>query len=135
MSFSIWHCRALVEVKPVLFVAEDIEVTTRDVKDQSCSRTTGYWGFQHANWHDSCLQKCVVPGKLCAVVLSVSSELAAMICHKDKRDHQNSLTERQLDTVLRFCLYLLDKIVMENNFSWEDTMVCILTNTLVTVPS
>ncbi|XP_024191408.1 diphthine--ammonia ligase isoform X1 [Rosa chinensis] len=113
---------ALVEVKPVLFVAEDIEATIRDVKDQSHSRSTGYWGFQHANWHDSCIQKCIVPEKLCAVVLSVSSELAAMICDKDKGDHQNSVIGRQMDRVLRFCLYLLDKIIMENDFGWEDTM-------------
>lgn len=135
VPFCFWHCRALVEVKPILFVADVFEATISDVKDQRHSRSTDYWGFQHANWHESCIQKCIVPGKLCAVVLSVSSELAAMICDKDKGDHQKSVIGRQMDRVLRFCLYLLDKIIMENDFGWEDTMVCVLTNTLVKVPS
>ena len=79
-----WHCRALVEVKPVLFVAEEeFEATSRDVKDRSCSMSTDYWGYQHSDWHESCIQKCIVPGKLCAVVLSVSSEFAAMICDSE----------------------------------------------------
>ncbi|XP_050381421.1 diphthine--ammonia ligase isoform X2 [Argentina anserina] len=114
---------ALVEVKPVLFVAEDIEATIGDVEDQSHSRSTDYWGFRHADWHESCIQKCIVPGKLCAVVLSVSSELAALICDKDKGDHhQNSVIGSQMDRVLKCCFYLLDKIIMENDFGWEDTM-------------
>ncbi|BBH06749.1 endoribonuclease [Prunus dulcis] len=119
---------ALVEVKPILFVADDIEEPTGDVKEQSCSSTPGYWGFQHAEWHDSCFQKCVVPGKLCTVILSVNSEPAATICHdhlvgnKNKGDNQNSLTEWQMDRVLRFCIYLLDKIITESGFSWDDTM-------------
>lgn len=132
VPFSFWHCRALVEVKPILFVADDVEELTGDVKEQSCSSTPGYWGFQHAEWHDSCFQKCVVPGKLCTVILSVSSEPAATICHdhlvgdKNKGDNQNSLTEWQMDRVSRFCIYLLDKIITESGFSWDDTMVCFL---------
>ncbi|KAM1052169.1 hypothetical protein ACFX19_034210 [Malus domestica] len=115
---------ALVEIKPILFVAEDIEEPTENAKDQSCSSTPGYWGFQHADWHDSCYQSCIVPGKLCTVVLSVSSELASMICleDKNKEDYQNSFAERQMDRVSRFCIYLLDKIMTENAFSWQDTM-------------
>lgn len=123
-------CRALVEIKPILFVAEDIEEPTENAKDQSCSSNPGYWGFQHADWHDSCFQSCIVPGKLCTVVLSVSSELASMICleDKNKEDYQNSFAERQMDRVSRFCIYLLDKIMTENAFSWQDTMVCFLSN-------
>ncbi|GLT68062.1 hypothetical protein SLA2020_403240 [Shorea laevis] len=119
--------RALVEVKPILYVPEDADVTTGTVQELSCERMPSYWGFQHAHWHDSCFQKCVVHGKICAVILCITSEVVVKICSEslggdqDNRDYQNSLQERQMERVSRFCIYLLDRLYMQNNFSWEDT--------------
>ncbi|KAK4581442.1 hypothetical protein RGQ29_024901 [Quercus rubra] len=121
--------RALVEVKPLLYVPEDMNVTIGTEQKHSCSRMPSYWGIQHAHWHDSCIQKCVVQGKICAVVLCITSELLVKICSEslggdqDNGDYQNSLREAQMERVSRFCIYLLDKLYMQNNFSWEDTKV------------
>lgn len=119
--------RALVEVKPLLYVPEDMNVTIGTEQKHSCSRVPSYWGIQHAHWHDSCIQKCVVQGKICAVVLCITSELLVKICSEslggdqDNGDYQNLLREAQMERVSRFCIYLLDKLYMQNNFSWEDT--------------
>lgn len=87
-------------------------------------RTHSGFGFQHAEWHDSCVQKCIIPGKLCAVILSVTSEIAAKICSDHLgADQQNYSTAEQMETVSRFCIHLLDKIIIQNGFSWKDTMV------------
>ncbi|GAV82994.1 LOW QUALITY PROTEIN: Ribonuc_L-PSP domain-containing protein/ATP_bind_4 domain-containing protein, partial [Cephalotus follicularis] len=120
--------RALVEVKPILYVAEDIETANETVQDLSSATVSTYWGFQSADWHDSCIQKCVVDRKICAVILCITSEISAKICYEflddwNIVDCQNSLTEGQLKNVSRFCIYLLDKILTENNFLWEDIMI------------
>ncbi|KAF3452359.1 hypothetical protein FNV43_RR02792 [Rhamnella rubrinervis] len=115
--------RALVEVKPILFVAEDTEATNETPQDVSCTRTPSCLGFQHEEWHDSCVKKCIIPGKLCAVILSVTSEIAAKICSDHLgADHQNYSTADQMERVSRFCVYLLDKIIIHNGFSWKDTV-------------
>lgn len=104
-------------------------MSTGTVQELSCVSMPSYWGFQHAHWHDSCFQKCVVHGKICAVILCITSEVVVKICSEsldgdqDSRDYQNSLQERQMERVSRFCIYLLDKLYMQNNFSWEDTEV------------
>ncbi|XP_059437744.1 diphthine--ammonia ligase isoform X3 [Corylus avellana] len=119
--------RALVEIKPILYVPEDADVTTGTVQELSCVRMPSYWGFQHAHWHDSCFQKCVVHGKIFAVILCITSEDVLKICSEslggdqDNRDYQNSFHEEQMERVSRFCIYLLDKLYMQNNFSWDDT--------------
>lgn len=131
-SFCYYWCRALVEVKPLLYVPEDINVTIGTEQELSCARMPSYWGFQHAHWHDSCIQKCVVHGKICAVVLCITRELLVKICSESlvgdqvKGSHQNSLREAQMERLSRFCIYLLDKLYMQNNFSWEDTKVSFL---------
>ncbi|KAH7543322.1 hypothetical protein FEM48_Zijuj02G0172000 [Ziziphus jujuba var. spinosa] len=120
--------RALVEVKPILFVAEDTEAINETLQDQSCMRSHSRLGFEHAEWHDSCVKKCVVPGKLCGVILCVTGELAVKICtdhlgaNQSKGVNQNLSKEDQMEKVSRFCIYLLNKIIIENGFSWEDIM-------------
>lgn len=119
---------AFVEIKPILFAPEDIEATNETTQDLSCTRTPRSWGFQQANWHAHCIKKCVVGGELCAVILSITSELAMKICsdslvaEQSKGDHRNFFREGQMREVSRFCIYLLDKVIMENGFSWDDTM-------------
>lgn len=127
---SSCYCRAYVEVKPLLFV-EDAERANITMENPSSVMLPNPWGFQHAHWHDSCIQKCVVGGKICAVLLSVTEELVAKICSeslgaKNDGDHRNSLIKGHMEKVSRFCIYLLDKVVMENDFSWENITVSFL---------
>jgi diphthine-ammonia ligase len=139
MSFSIemqhclsGYCRAFVEVKPILFVPEDAETAVTSVQNPSSFTVANRWGFQHARWHDSCIQKCVVSGKICAIILSITENIVVKICSEslgvndEDVDHQNSVSKGHMERVLRFCVYLLDKVIMENGFSWEDTMVSFL---------
>ncbi|XP_073259975.1 diphthine--ammonia ligase isoform X3 [Populus alba] len=120
--------RAFVEVKPILFVPEDAETAVTSVQNPSCFTVANRWGFQHAQWHDSCIQKCVVSGKICAIILSITENVVVKICSEslgvndEDVDHQTSVSKGHMERVLRFCVYLLDKVIMENGFSWEDTM-------------
>ncbi|KAH8491176.1 hypothetical protein H0E87_023350 [Populus deltoides] len=124
--------RAFVEVKPILFVPEDAETAVTSVQNPSSFTVANRWGFQHAQWHDSCIQKCVVSGKICAIILSITENIVVKICSEslgvndEDVDHQNSVSKGHMERVLRFCVYLLDKVIMENGFSWEDTMVSFL---------
>ncbi|CAH8361559.1 unnamed protein product [Eruca vesicaria subsp. sativa] len=105
--------RALVEVKPVLYVEEDSEDDeTRQEQlgegDYSCL------GYEPEKWHQDCVQKRVVDGKICVTVLSISAEVMRKLV-------ETSGEEKQLEKVSRFCVYLLNKTLSENSFSWQDT--------------
>lgn len=128
----LWYCRALVEIKPILHVTEDLETESEIVQDPYRMNTPNYRGFQHADWHDSCLQKCVIGEKICAMFLSITGEVAANICSEAQSanhnvTHQTSLTEGQMERISQFCMYLLNKTIIENNFSWGDVMVSFIT--------
>uniref|UniRef100_A0A166I9H9 Diphthine--ammonia ligase n=1 Tax=Daucus carota subsp. sativus TaxID=79200 RepID=A0A166I9H9_DAUCS len=126
--------RAFVEVKPMLYVADSAEpeevVTDEIVPDDiSLEVTQNYWGFQNNDWHDFGIQNCIVPGKICAVVLSVTDELVVKICSSSATDavhdgigQQCCISVRQLEIIARFCLYRLDKTLLMNHFSWDDVM-------------
>ncbi|CAH8259295.1 unnamed protein product [Arabidopsis lyrata] len=102
--------RALVEVKPILYVEEDTETEDETSRDQSSEGDYSFWGYKPEKWHQDCVQKRVVDGKMCVTVLSISAELM--------RKHQGE--EEQLERVSRFCVYLLNKTLSENSFSWQD---------------
>lgn len=129
---SLVTFRAFVEVKPILFVPEDTETAVTSVQNPTSFTVANCWGFQHAQWHDSCIQSCVVSGKICAVILSITEDHVAKICSeslgvKEKDvDYHNSVSKGDMERVSRFCVYLLDKGIVENGFSWEDTMVSFL---------
>ena len=112
----------------MLYVDNGTEVATETITERSCSKTVWYWGFKQENWHDSCIQKCIVPGKICAVLLSITNELAAKICSDSLpadyvNDGQYSLPKAHMEKLSKFCIYLLDKIMTDNDFGWEDIMV------------
>ncbi|KAI3995721.1 hypothetical protein MKX01_020794 [Papaver californicum] len=121
---------ALVEIKPVLYVPEDSnnnEVES-DKQDLSILMIPNYWDFDSSLSHDSCSQKYAVHGKICAVTLSIDNELAAKICSESLDTEQGLLTskrfgtEKHLNRIARLCIYLLDKNLLENDFSWEDIL-------------
>ncbi|XP_042516868.1 diphthine--ammonia ligase [Macadamia integrifolia] len=119
--------RALVEIKPVLYAPEDKETLPQtNVQDPSCLTLPNYWGFQHSCWHDSCYRKCVVRGKICVVILCITKELATKICSEsldcdmNQGDCQYSVKQKDMQRITRFCVYLLDKVFLGNDFSWGD---------------
>ncbi|ESQ49638.1 hypothetical protein EUTSA_v10020155mg [Eutrema salsugineum] len=106
--------RALVEVKPVLYVEEDTDTEDEAIQDQSGEGDYSYWGYKPEKWHQDCVEKRVVDGKICVTVLSISAELMRKV-------QEASGEEEQLQRVSRFCVYLLNKTMSENSFSWQDT--------------
>ncbi|XP_011080570.1 diphthine--ammonia ligase isoform X1 [Sesamum indicum] len=118
--------RASVEVKPLLYCGENIE-TSPGVTQKDLSMGEVYWGFQHESWHNNCLQKCIISGRLCTAVISVTQEIAGKICPQttDSAYAESQCkvnTEKQAVRMAEFCIYLLDKVLLENDFSWDDVM-------------
>lgn len=113
--------RALVEVKPMFYTGEYLSGPS-DLTKQSQSTEQDYCG------HDISLQKCVAYGKICTVILSVTEELAAKICSLASvacpaNVMSKGLVEKeQVILIARFCISRLDKVLSENNFSWDDIM-------------
>ncbi|XP_010690466.1 diphthine--ammonia ligase isoform X2 [Beta vulgaris subsp. vulgaris] len=117
--------RALIEVKPTLFIREDDTDESEDdfdIQDHQ-TRTTqqDYWGFQDEPWHHSCLQKCIVPGNICAVMLNITCENITKICN-DTLVSGHPLSEGHTEKLAKWCIYLIDSVLSENLFSWENAM-------------
>ncbi|WZY96404.1 hypothetical protein YC2023_068733 [Brassica napus] len=105
--------RALVEVKPVLYVEEDSETEDETRQDQFGEGDYGCWGYKPEEWYQDCVQKRVIDGKICVTVLSISAEVMKKLHEPEE--------EQELERVTRFCVYLLNKTLSENSFSWQDT--------------
>lgn len=118
--------RALVEVKPILYVQEGEQSTAEvGVKSLPCAKMVNHWGFEQIKWHDSCCQKYIVRGKICSTIISISNDFAAHICLErddNNADYQYFGAEKHIRRIARMCVYLLDKVLMENDFSWSDLM-------------
>ncbi|KAK3029293.1 hypothetical protein RJ639_040129, partial [Escallonia herrerae] len=119
---------ASVEVKPILYAADN-EAAEMDhvMPDQSTKVAQSYWGFQPEHWHDLGLQECIIHSKICAVILSITAEVAARIyvdaaagTNQENVDAQISLSKGRMERIARFCIYRLDKILVENCFAWDD---------------
>lgn len=119
--------RALVEVKPMLYVPQDSEIDSGDVI-QDLSNGHDYWGFQQEDWHDSCIQKCIIQGKICAAVINVTDVVTSNICTDFQMsdcagmENQIIINRDQMERIARFFIYSLDKILSENQFSWNDIL-------------
>ncbi|KAL0717698.1 hypothetical protein Bca4012_067020 [Brassica carinata] len=107
--------RALVEMKPVLYVEEDTETDDETRKDEPSEEDYSCLGYKPEKWHQDCAQKRVVDGKVCVTILSISAEVMRKL-HEPSGEE-----EQQLERVSRFCVYLLNKTLSENSFSWQDT--------------
>lgn len=116
--------------------AEPEEVVIDDIVPDvssgvSLKVTQNYWGFQNNEWDNCCIQDCIVPEKICAVILSITDELAVKICSgsatgaiHDAVAQQCCISLQQMELIARFCLYRLDTSLLMNYFSWDDVMVC-----------
>lgn len=118
------------EVKPLLYSGENMEIPTSVAKQDLCAKQS-YWGFQHESWHNGCLQKCTISGRICAAVISITQEIAAKICFETtnpafSESECKANTQKQIVRMAEFCIYLLDKVLRENDFSWDDILVSYL---------
>ncbi|KAK9735227.1 hypothetical protein RND81_04G192000 [Saponaria officinalis] len=114
--------RALVEVKPILFVMDSSESERSvDDRDQACVTLKSYWGFQQEHWHETCLQKCIVLDNICMIMLSIATDDIAKICH-DTLVAGHSISLEQAEKIAKFCIYLINRFLTENLFTWENTM-------------
>ncbi|KAJ0966505.1 hypothetical protein J5N97_023422 [Dioscorea zingiberensis] len=115
---------ALVELKPVLHIPDNSAESLETNKlHPTCDKTPCHWGFDCSKWHASCCQKYIVPGKICAVLVSVTKDVAAEMCGQavqNPEDFQVNGCMKDTKTIMKLCIHLLDKILVENNFSWED---------------
>ena len=109
---------------------DDTETNTGFVAgDASSEVAQSFWGFDHQPWHHFNVQKCIVRGNLCAAILSITDELVMKICpecagaNEDDGVRPNILTERKMDRIAKFCIFLIDGILSENHFSWDDATV------------
>ncbi|GER24960.1 endoribonuclease L-PSP family protein [Striga asiatica] len=115
--------RAVVEVKPLLYNRENLETPTGSTKKVVCTRQA-YWGFQPESWHNDCLQKCTVSGRICVAVVSITKEIATKICSDNiSNEPTNQVnTDKQLSKMAEFCIYLLDSVLLEDDISWDDVL-------------
>ncbi|XP_028798731.1 diphthine--ammonia ligase isoform X2 [Neltuma alba] len=126
--------RAHVEVKPILYVEDDTEATIENLSERFGLNTESYWGFKHEGWQDSCIQKCMVRGRICALILSITSETAVKICSESlpvdyDNDGQVSVSKAHMEKISKFLVYILDKAMTDNAFTWEDIMCRIYAST------
>lgn len=119
-DFQYFFCRALVEVKPILYVQENLDTVAETPHESPKLHIPTSWGFQHEHWHKSCIQKCIVNGKICAAALSMTNELAQNICSCLVG---NQIMEEHLELVSKFCIYLLNEVLFDSAFCWEDLKV------------
>lgn len=119
-DFQYFFCRALVEVKPILYVQENLDTVAETPHESPKLHIPTSWGFQHEHWHKSCIQKCIVNGKICAAALSMTNELARNICSCLVG---NQIMEEHLELVSKFCIYLLNEVLFDGAFCWEDLKV------------
>ncbi|KAL6516206.1 hypothetical protein OROGR_019511 [Orobanche gracilis] len=115
--------RALVEVKPLLYNGENMETPT-DVNEQDLCKRRVYWEFQHENWHSSCIQKCIISGRICTAVISVTQEIATKVCAGiiDAEGKSKVNDGKQVLRMAEFCINLLDNVLLESDFSWDDVL-------------
>lgn len=108
-----------------------MEITTSVTKQDLCTNQA-YWGFQRESWHNVCLQKCSVAGRICAAVISITQDIAAKICFQTtsspayNASECKANTQKQIVRIAEFCIFLLDKVLLENGLSWDDILVSYL---------
>lgn len=110
--------RALVEVKPLLHAPVEEISTPAGLQNQDRTDEHNLWGFAPSDVHNSCCQQYVFCRKICTAVISITEETAARACSET-----DDCDEKHLKRIVRLCIYLLDQIIKNNNFTWAELMV------------
>ncbi|XP_020590268.1 diphthine--ammonia ligase isoform X2 [Phalaenopsis equestris] len=115
---------ALVEVKPVLHLAENGKSEVQSVMLKEPGPTTPiYSGFSYSDWHNRCCQVNVVPGKICMALISGTKDHVGSILSEvdvDLVSIRSGSLQKHLKAIVLFFISLIDKIISENGFSWQD---------------
>ncbi|XP_020250608.1 diphthine--ammonia ligase isoform X2 [Asparagus officinalis] len=115
---------ALVEVKPVLYVPENREDEDNLILPPTvCTEIPNYWGFEYSNIRDLCCQIYTIRGKACTALISITKEIAASICFEADQSIESFQcygSEIHMKSIAKLCIYLLDGILVEKNFSWRE---------------
>lgn len=109
---------ALVEIKPVMYVQEIDAGEDGLIVIENNTETTNCWGFRYSDWHDSCCQVYIIPGKICAALVSITKNTARRVCPENDEKHANG--HHCFVKISKLCIYLLDEIIFRNHFSWDD---------------
>lgn len=125
--WSLTFCRALVEVKPVLYVPENREDEDNLILPPTvCTEIPNYWGFEYSNIRDRCCQIYTIRGKTCTALISITKEIAASICFEADQSIESFQcygSEIHMKSIAKLCIYLLDGILLEKNFPWREIIV------------
>lgn len=108
---------ALVEVKPVLHLAENKEDEVQSILLKAPAPVTlNYDDVNYFDWQNSCCQVNVVPQKICMARISMAKCSAETI--DSEADHDN--INRRVKAMASFFSRFIDKIISYNDFSWQD---------------
>ncbi|XP_072967523.1 diphthine--ammonia ligase isoform X1 [Typha angustifolia] len=114
---------ARIEVKPILYIPDNIngEVQSRESQLAFKERANS-WSSDYPELHGLCCQIHVVSGKICAALVSITDDVAEKICSKTDPNVASFLygTENHIKVITMYCIVVLDKILVDNNFLWEE---------------
>ncbi|PKA58709.1 hypothetical protein AXF42_Ash000802 [Apostasia shenzhenica] len=115
---------ANVEVKPVLCLADNGQYEVQSVKlCKPTMDTPNYTFFNFSDWHNSCCDIKLVPARICMAVISVTIDEAARI-YSEAYPFPSILrcgnSDRQMKAIVFFLIYLADKIISDNGFTWQE---------------
>ncbi|KAK8937127.1 hypothetical protein KSP39_PZI012557 [Platanthera zijinensis] len=116
--------RALVEVKPVLHLAENEQDEVQPILLKAPAPVIlNHGDFYYFDWHNSCCQINVVPKKICMARISMAKCGADTIDSEADHDlislHSDS-SNRRVKAMASFFSRFIDKIISYNDFSWQD---------------
>ncbi|WOL06437.1 diphthine--ammonia ligase [Canna indica] len=107
---------ALVEVKPVLHIPENIDDEVENNLPQSAGKEM-VWDLQYFDCYSSCYQVYSVIGKICTALVSVTKDVVAKICSKAEPE---LISDNHLRMIVKFCVFSVNKILLDNYFFWGD---------------
>ena len=116
----------------MLHIPGEIETDHQDnEQDASLNKIPKSWDFEFyaQNMDKACFQRWILPGKICAAVISITEDLILHLCpeHDETLSSSHlSIPKMHLERSSRFCFYLLNKTLIDNQFFWGDITVCFL---------
>ncbi|KAG0447856.1 hypothetical protein HPP92_028113 [Vanilla planifolia] len=114
---------AHVEVKPVLHCTEDgkYEVDPVLLKTyEPCVSDNS--SFKNIEWLNTCCNINVVPEKICAALIYVTKDHAAIICREGDENVEivfRGTSHEHVKAIALFFIHLIDRIISDNGFSWQ----------------
>lgn len=112
------------EVKPIIHVLANIDDEAGNSSLQPTGKTATC-DFHFVECCSSCYQIYSVSGKICAALVSVTKDLATKICFTDKSELS---PVGQMRIIIKFCIFSINKILVDHCFCWDNLTVNFLRN-------